>query len=261
MTQLMHYDAARLALAEAVKFDDVLAIKDVAKHAELYARQARDTELIERATEIKVRAERRAGQMLAAAKESGDRRGKGNPQLSNAGTFGLSDIGITKNESSRWQKLASVPDEQFEQAVAAAKEVAGEVTTAAMLRIERANNPPKIPTPETKKEIIAAVSDLVSEEPEDDQKNIWIESLNQQQEKITALEDKLSIVSMTEDQSIVSDTISSLRSEIKALNLSIETLTHSRDTYQNKAAELQKTVLRQNKEIENLHQKLDGKNG
>lgn len=37
----------------------------------------------------------------------------------------LAEIGITKNDSSRWQKLAAVSDEQFEHAVAAAKEVAG----------------------------------------------------------------------------------------------------------------------------------------
>jgi hypothetical protein len=32
----------------------------------------------------------------------------------------LSEIGISKDQSSRWQKLASVPDVQFEQAVVAA---------------------------------------------------------------------------------------------------------------------------------------------
>lgn len=50
----------------------------------------------------------------------------------------LSEIGITKNESSRWQKLANIDDAKFEEAVTAAKEVAGEVTTAFMLRVEKA---------------------------------------------------------------------------------------------------------------------------
>ncbi|MCM8623266.1 MAG: hypothetical protein NFW16_16400 [Candidatus Accumulibacter sp.] len=43
----------------------------------------------------------------------------------------LSDLGITKNDSSRWQKLAAIDEEKFEAAVATAKEAAGEVTTAA----------------------------------------------------------------------------------------------------------------------------------
>jgi hypothetical protein len=53
-------------------------------------------------------------------------------------TTKLSDLNITKDQSSRWQRLAAVPDDQFEKAISAAKEVAGEVTTAAMLRIEKA---------------------------------------------------------------------------------------------------------------------------
>ena len=46
-------------------------------------------------------------------------------------------MGISKNESSRWQKLAAVSNEKFEEAVAAAKEVAGEVTTAYLLKVEK----------------------------------------------------------------------------------------------------------------------------
>lgn len=34
----------------------------------------------------------------------------------------LSDICISRDQSSRWQKLASVPEEKFEQAIASAKE-------------------------------------------------------------------------------------------------------------------------------------------
>ena len=159
MTQLMHYDAARLALAEAIKFDDVLAIKDVAKHAELYARQARDTELIERATEIKVRAERRAGQMLTEAKESGDLRGKGNPQWSSASTIGLEAIGITKNESSRWQKLALVNDSQFEDAIAESKDAGKPISVKAVLA--------KTATPKPEKEVAPVVVAPVVDNPED----------------------------------------------------------------------------------------------
>jgi len=52
----------------------------------------------------------------------------------------LSDYGISYDQSSRWQKLAAVPEDQFEQAVLAAKEIAGEVTTAALLRINGHNH-------------------------------------------------------------------------------------------------------------------------
>ena len=46
----------------------------------------------------------------------------------------LDALGVTRSDSSRWQKLAGISDEKFEAAVAAAKDAAGQVTTAAMLR-------------------------------------------------------------------------------------------------------------------------------
>ena len=129
MTALVRYDEARRALQAAHSVDEVKDIRDKAQAMAAYARQAKDTELVEWATEIKVRAERRAGQMLAEMELPKHRPA----EVSKTTT--LSDMGISRDQSSRWQKLAAVPEDKFEQAVAAAKEVAGEVTTAAMLRL------------------------------------------------------------------------------------------------------------------------------
>ena len=136
---LARYDAARHALQAAHSVDEVKDIRDKAQAMAAYARQAKDTELLEWATEIKVRAERRAGEMLRDMAERGERATKGNPQMSHAATFGptLDVLGINRSQSSRWQKLAAVPEDKFEQAVAAAKEIAGAVTTAALLRLGR----------------------------------------------------------------------------------------------------------------------------
>ena len=152
MNQLTKYDAARFALSVAVKVDEVKDIRDKAEAMAAYARQAKDTELVQWATEIKVRAERRAGQMLAEMELKPGKKPIGNTMVPIAQS--LSDIGISKNESSRWQKLAAVTDTQFEQAVSAAKEVAGEVTTAAMLRVAKANDPAPAPSkPAAKPEV------------------------------------------------------------------------------------------------------------
>lgn len=143
MNGLTKYDAARHALQIASNVDEVKDIRDKAEAMAAYARQAKDTELVEWATEIKVRAERRAGQMLAEMPKQDGGHAKKITRSHDSTEFPktLAEIGISKNESSRWQKLAAVPDDQFEQAVAAAKDVAGEVTTAAMLRIEKASRP------------------------------------------------------------------------------------------------------------------------
>lgn len=96
-----------------------------------YARQAKDQDLILWATEIKVRAERKCGAMLAESAEHGERATPGvnqHTRSSNDTTTSptLKQIGITRDQSSRYQQLASMSDEHFEAAVATAKDTAGQ---------------------------------------------------------------------------------------------------------------------------------------
>ena len=71
----------------------------------------------------RMRAERRAGELLAVMPKA-----TGGLPYQSTGTLQLpvekpiqtlSDLGITKNQSSRWQKLAAVTETQFEQALGA----------------------------------------------------------------------------------------------------------------------------------------------
>lgn len=147
MTALTRYEQARTALAEAHRVDEVKDIRDKAEAMAAYARQAKDQDLILWATEIKVRAERKAGEMLTASAASGERAGRaeggirataarwgGKSDAATSNTPTLAEIGITKDQSSRWQSLASMSEEHFETAVATARDTAGQVTTAFMLR-------------------------------------------------------------------------------------------------------------------------------
>lgn len=153
MTKLIKYEAARKALTEAVMFDEVMSIMNVAEQAALYAKQANDNDLVEKATEIRVRAQRKAGDMLKRAAELGQRASQSDGGVRGAATKHgksaphshaptLAEIGVTKEQSSHWQQLASMKDEHFEAAVATAKDTAGQVTTAFMLRAAKGTSRP-----------------------------------------------------------------------------------------------------------------------
>ena len=111
-TQLVRYDAMCHAIAEAHAVDEVKDIRDKARAIEMYARQAQNTEAERQACEIRLRAERRCGQMLAGDIDRA-RASDGRPAKASTDPR-LSDYGISYDQSSQWQKLAAVPDDQFE---------------------------------------------------------------------------------------------------------------------------------------------------
>ena len=94
-----------------------------------------------------MRAERKCGEMLAAIPKGGKFLGRDEDgsfrKTEAAKSETVSNLGISKDQSARWQSLASMTDEHFETAVATAKDTAGQVTTAFMLREAKRGGPPK----------------------------------------------------------------------------------------------------------------------
>jgi hypothetical protein len=107
--ELIRYETARRALAEAHAADEVKAIRDKAVALETYARQANDPEMEIMAAVIRLWSERRAGELLEEMKKNGERdAGKGGDRksLSRDKIVKLPDLGITFNQSSRWKNIS-----------------------------------------------------------------------------------------------------------------------------------------------------------
>lgn len=126
MTLLAAYDRARVALAEATKVDQVMAVRDELEHVKLYARQIQDRALLADATVFQMRAERRLGVLLAAAKEAGQiaegRIAKGSKVDPNPDRVTLTEIGVDRRLSSKAQKAAALDDDAFEQLAVSARD-------------------------------------------------------------------------------------------------------------------------------------------
>lgn len=121
MTALVRYEAARKALAECKAVDEVKAIRDQAEAMRHYQRMAKNKDLEIDASEIRIRAERRLGELIIAQKDSVGlnkgtiRRGSESEPRDERPT--LADSGIDKKLSSRAQKIAAVPESEFERQV------------------------------------------------------------------------------------------------------------------------------------------------
>lgn len=123
MTELVRYEAARRALAEAVAVDEVKQIHDQAEALRHAARIAGDRDFEIKGAQFRFRAERRMGELLEAQKATVGLAtgaagiGKSASAVPNEYSTQppkLSDVGIDRKMSSRAQRIAALPVEKFE---------------------------------------------------------------------------------------------------------------------------------------------------
>lgn len=123
MTQLVLYESARSALAEARRIDEVKDIHDKAEAMRAYGRMAKDVQLEMDAADLRLRAERRLGIMIDEAKREG--RLRTGPARKDIGAekepierVTLDDLGIDKKLSARSQKVGGIAEQAFEAMIA-----------------------------------------------------------------------------------------------------------------------------------------------
>ncbi len=133
--ELTKIDQIHQAIMQAETLPEIKDIRDKLEAIRMYAKRAKlGFEMQNKAAEMKVRAERRAGEMLVEngfGKQGGDRKSSSMMLLEN--------VGIDKFQSSRWRQICSLSIEIFEQYITLAWENEIEITEVSLLKL--AKNP------------------------------------------------------------------------------------------------------------------------
>jgi N6-adenosine-specific RNA methylase IME4 len=127
---------ARAALAEVESIEETLRIAGFAESIRHAARQARaGVELENAAMEVRLRAERRAGELLVAIPKNAGGRPRTGPRVVRVFSEPtLAELGVSKRQSSTFQQVAGVPERVFEEYVSAPS---GRLSRNALLREDR----------------------------------------------------------------------------------------------------------------------------
>lgn len=132
-------ESARRALEEAREITDFVRIRNEAQALRTWAARQRMSRPVQnRWAEINLRAERGGGQALAAI----PRRPLGGnlPLARHDDALGdgylatLEDVGLSEPTARRWQAIAAIPEERFEEIIRRVLEEDDELTTALVLK-------------------------------------------------------------------------------------------------------------------------------
>ena len=133
--ELAVLDRAGQELAHCDCLETVKSFRDRAEAFHHFAQSAKKgLELVNKVAEIKIRAERRAGQLLADM----DLRGGDRVSDSHRQRVTLKQLNISQSQSARWQKAAEVPEEEFRKLIEVVHAHEVELTTAALMRLATA---------------------------------------------------------------------------------------------------------------------------
>lgn len=144
-------EAARM-LAECTDLDEIKSIRNKAEAVRLYGKKIGATlEAVNQASEVKLRAEHRAGELLRAMEKRNGARGVGKKVESHGGTpLPLSDLGVSKSQSHRWQTIAEVPEKEICEYVAKSTERGKEATSKELYSIGKKRKAKKTVTTKEK---------------------------------------------------------------------------------------------------------------
>lgn len=130
--QLPRYDAMCKAIAECHRIDEAKDLRDKADALRMYTKQIRNREAEVQFAEIKMRAERRCGELLQELAKTGGRAASGE-KCSAKPT--IPALGLSQMSAHRARKTASVPVAAFEAHLADHRARGEPVTSSSVRRI------------------------------------------------------------------------------------------------------------------------------
>jgi N6-adenosine-specific RNA methylase IME4 len=135
VTDLEKITIAGRMLAEAVTLPEIKQVISLAEAGIRYAKAANlGTEAQNTAAEIAIRGKRKAGEVLAQLE-----RNQGNRNISNVGKNSeyaqvLEESKTSYQDANRWEQIAQIPSEAFEEQLAETKAEGKELTTTAIIK-------------------------------------------------------------------------------------------------------------------------------
>lgn len=142
VNQLQVYDDLSRAVSTFSTFEEGLQTVAKADMIRIMSKKAkRSLEEQNRFAEIKLRAERRMGKMLQTMEKN---KGGGDmtvakehrsTDVTGEETATLAELGVTKNQSSNWQRIATVPEQEFEAWVQEKKKENAEITEKELVNV------------------------------------------------------------------------------------------------------------------------------
>lgn len=160
------YDRMCSAIAECVRVDEAKDIRDKALALEAYYRQARNLDAEREAANVRLRAERRVGELLkelarTEPAEAAVMGGHAKAAMSDGGTrqtisemarsrgpspyaAALADQGMSRQQASRYQAIANIPEPVFEKALSGPEKA---TTTGMLKQAQEARSQVRDPAP------------------------------------------------------------------------------------------------------------------
>ncbi len=143
--ELVVLTEASQAIASVRTIDEAKDLRDKAEAVKAYARKAKlGREILVQASVVRARAERRLGEILKEIELASGSPGNqytGPKDTSDGTGHTLESLGLSKNDSSRLQRIANMPGDVFEQHVSQSSEQEREVTMASLLRLAKQHEP------------------------------------------------------------------------------------------------------------------------